>query len=339
MAPAFDDAATARALARREGGETAERRRSRGEKAEKRLAREREFLGEVEDAVRRHLQINLSDMNSHAGQRCDVCAGFLCNRSSDEFRGQWMCNSLRALQRLGPLAHPEFDGGQRLGDVGLQPFDRVALLHFLLDAVHLTSLPRASIGPDGPVHLHYTRENSMNPEHQRWSNSVAVTFPLCAQRNPFFFNCTEFYAFSALVQLREMLNSRRYLGEVAQTLARQRSLGRATPKAIAQEAPAQARAAHLQGPASTTVAPPGRPYLALTSGGERRPRFRLINARCTPQYPTRLMYMCALCGSRFKRKLVCEVHVMDECLRDRSPRTRRSEAEGLILRERIPRSC
>ena len=161
--------------------------------------------------------MKLSDLNREAGSKCDICAGRLCNSS----RAQWMCDALRALQYLGPLADPRFADRKSHSDVG-----------------------RAVLGPPGLIgpqmgqqrqwHLRFRSERSTNPEHQNWTNSVVVSFPLCTQRKEFFFNCTENYALAALLQLRGMMRSCAYLREAARTLALQEMPRRTTTLSPAQ---------------------------------------------------------------------------------------------------------
>ena len=215
------------------------------------------FLIEVEDAVQRHLNMKLSDLNRKAGSKCDICAGTLCNSS----RAQWMCDALQALQYLGPLADPRFADRKSHSDVGRAVLGPPGLIG-------------PQMGQQRLVHLRYRSERSTNPDHKKWTNSVAVSFPLCNQRKDFFFNCTEYYALAALLQLRTMMRSCAYLREAARTLTLQEMPWRAPQSALAQAAHAQASAATATPPPPPTPPPP------------RPQRFRLRNRRCTARPPT-----------------------------------------------------
>ena len=268
------------------------------------------FLIEVEDAVQRHLNMKLSDLNRKAGSKCDICAGTLCNSS----RAQWMCDALQALQYLGPLADPRFADRKSHSDVGRAVLGPPGLIG-------------PQMGQQRLVHLRYRSERSTNPDHKNWTNSVAVSFPLCNQRKEFFFNCTEYYALAALLQLRTMMRSCAYLREAARTLTLQEMPWRAPQSALAQAAHAQASAATATPPPPPTPPPP------------RPQRFRLRNRRCTAPPQTLQTYTCQVCGSSFKKKYVCVMHMMKVCLRQADPFTRRSEAEKSIKVERIQLSA
>ena len=250
--------------------------------------------------------MKLSDLNRKAGSKCDICAGRLCNSS----RAQWMCDALQALQYLGPLADPRFADRKSHSDVASAVLGPPGLIG-------------PQMGQQRLVHLRYRSERSTNPDHKNWTNSVAVSFPLCNQRKEFFFNCTEYYALAALLQLRTMMRSCAYLREAARTLTLQEMPWRAPQSALAQAAHAQASAA--------TATPPPRP----TPPPPRPQRFRLRNRRCTAPPRALQTYTCQVCGSSFKKKEVCVMHMMEVCLRGADPFTRRSEADKLTKVERI----
>ena len=225
----------------------------RSERMNAQEVEEEEFFKEVDAAARENLQMELRDLRSKKRIPCDICAGSLCNSPFRTDRNRQICNSLRALQRLGPLAHPGFSPAHRHRA-------RAYSAEQLARAIARHYNPQALSGQEeGLVHVRYGQAPSPNPEHRNWQAPMVATFPLGKRLSPqHYFNCTPGYAFYSVKQLRQMLISNKYWHDLARLASTPPPglppPGLASPSALAQE---EEEAAHPQAQAARSQARAG----------------------------------------------------------------------------------